>query len=630
MRVRRLTIKNFRGVSEGMVGFTSHTLLVGGNNIGKSTVCEALDLVLGPERLFRRPIIDEHDFHKGRYLSSDNKPIEIIIQALIIELSEEAERRFQRHLRRWDDKNGVFVDETGAGPEGTDQPGTVWALPVVFIGRYDPVEDDFIGNTFFDHPVEEVDDEDPAEQLLGNGRKVFGRDQKRLCGFIFLRALRTGSRALSVQRGSLLDTVLRLGGSGLSEMWVETLSSLRQLAPAIGEIEQLKGIRTEIRNRMAKFINLSAGDDATAFFASDLTRGHLRDVVRLFLATQPAAHQVPFQRVGTGSVNLLVFALLTLIADLKGKQSVIFAMEEPEIALPPHTQRRVGQFVLSEMGQAIVTSHSPYIIEQFEPEQIVALSRDGDGMLSSRTVQLGQIKPKRYRRERRQMAEAILGRGVLVVEGATEAALFPVASDVMEKALGQAYEHIDLAGVSVLNADGDTAVPGYGPFFTMLGKPVFGLYDKQPAPPTPDVAAQLAQFTQVWEAPAKGIENLLVQEMPVETLRRFLESVKDRDDYPADKGVITPDMDDEAIKALAKKVLKVRKGDNQPYAAFLIAECHDDTELPNTIRTILLAINDAFLPPPSPPVDNDDMSHAEDCETDCAANDASTATEGEA
>jgi putative ATP-dependent endonuclease of OLD family len=58
MRVRRLTITNFRGVSHGKVDFSGHTLLVGGNNIGKSTVCEALDLVLGPERLFRRPVVD--------------------------------------------------------------------------------------------------------------------------------------------------------------------------------------------------------------------------------------------------------------------------------------------------------------------------------------------------------------------------------------------------------------------------------------------------------------------------------------------------------------------------------------------------------------------------------------------
>jgi putative ATP-dependent endonuclease of OLD family len=54
--------------------------------------------------------------------------------------------------------------------------------------------------------------------------------------------------------------------------------------------------------------------------------------VQLFIAAQPSQHLVPHGRLGTGSITLLVFALLTLIAELKDKQSVIFAMEEPEIA----------------------------------------------------------------------------------------------------------------------------------------------------------------------------------------------------------------------------------------------------------------------------------------------------------
>lgn len=594
MRVRRLTIENFRGVRSGQVDFRGHTLLVGGNNIGKSTVCEALDLVLGPERLFRRPVIDEHDFYKGKYLSADNKPVEIIIRALLTDLSEEAERRFHRHLRRWNDIDGQFVDESGDGPEAADAVGTVWTLPVVFIGRYEADEDDFIGNTFFDHPIDEMDEEEPAEQQLGGGRKIFGREQKRLCGFIFLRTLRTGSRALSLQRGSLLDTVLRLGGSGLTEMWEKTLAGLRGLDPAIGEIEQLKTIRDEIRKRLARFVNLSADDDATGFFASDLTRDHLRDVVRLFLAAQPAPYQVPFQKLGTGSINLLVFALLTFIADLKGNRSVIFAMEEPEIALPPHTQRRVIRFILSEMGQAIVTSHSPYIIEQFEPTQIVVLDRNSDAVLSSRTVELGDIKLKKYRRERRQMAEAILSRAVIVVEGATEVALFPVASEVMESTLGEEYEHLDLAGVTVFNAGSDKEVPIFGPFFKALGKPAFAFYDKQDGAPDAATAAKLADYTQAWESPEKGIESVLVSEMPVATMRRFLSSVKDRDDYPADKGIIDDNMSDADVKALTKAVLKVRKGDNQPYAALLISECENETELPVTIRTILETVHAAL------------------------------------
>src|ERR1035441_8862329 len=249
-------------------------------------------------------------------------------------------------------------------------------------------------------------------------------------------------------------------------MWQDTLKRLRELDPAIGEIEQLKDVSKQIRERMARFVNLTPGDDATAFFASDLTREHLREVVRLFVSAEPSVYLLPFQRLGTGSVNMLVFALLTFIAELKDKQAVIFAMEEPEIALPPHTQRRVTRFVLSQMGQAIVTSHSPYVIEQFQPEQIVVLARADQGKLSGIPIDLHGIKPKVFARERRQFAEAILANAVLVVEGATEAAIFPAASSVLEQYLGsEAYSHFDIAGVTVFDAGGDTSTPQYGPCF---------------------------------------------------------------------------------------------------------------------------------------------------------------------
>jgi putative ATP-dependent endonuclease of the OLD family len=328
VKVKRLTISNFRGVAQGVVYLAGHTLLVGGNNVGKSTVCEALDLVLGPERLSRRPVIDEHDFHCGQYLDDEKEPIEVCIEAVLTDLPQEAELRFHRHLRRWDDVARDFADKGAGGPADGDGAQKRWALPVVFIGRYDKAEDDFVGNTFFDHPIEPIEENEAAELALGAGRKSFGREHKRLCGFVFLRTLRTGSRALSLQRGSLLDTALRLGGAGLADMWQDTLDRLQGLAPPIGEVPQLKQIRADIRERMARFVSLAPGDEATTFFASELTRENLREVVRLFIAAEPVGHSVPFARLGTGSINLLVFALLTVIAELKEKQSVIFAMEE--------------------------------------------------------------------------------------------------------------------------------------------------------------------------------------------------------------------------------------------------------------------------------------------------------------
>jgi len=382
-------------------------------------------------------------------------------------------------------------------------------------------------------------------------------------------------------------------------MWNDTLKRLETLDPAIGEVEQLKHIRAEIRARMGRFVNLAPGDNSTAFFASDLTREHLREVVRLFIAAQPGQHLVPFSRLGTGSINLLVFALLTFIAELRDKQSVIFAMEEPEIALPPHTQRRVTRFALTEMGQTIVTSHSPYVIEQFDPDQIVILDRDEDGTLAGRPIDAQVVKPKTFRVERHQFAEAILSRAVLVVEGSTEASLFPVASSIMENSMpAGAYMHFDLAGVSIFNAGADNAVPRHGPIFSALGKLTFGFYDKPNAPVDQESREKLKSYTQVWESPEKGIENLLVKQMPTAVVRRFLNKVKDRTDYPASVGVYDPAAADEDVAALATKVLKARKGDAYGYAAMLIAQCQNAQELPATIREILEAIHSTLSATP--------------------------------
>lgn len=516
----------------------------------------------------------------------------IRIEALLVDLPPEAERRFSGNLRRWDDRTGTFVDEAGEGPQAGDRTGTCWALPIVFLARYNASEDDFEGDTFFAHPEREVDpDDEEASRRLGPGLTRFTRDHKRLCGFVFLRALRTGTRALSLQRGSLLDTVLRLGGGGLNEMWLQTLRRLQKLDPAIGEIEQLKVVRTEIRNRMSRFVGLAKDEKATAFFASDLTREHLRDVVRFFVASEESAFLLPFQRLGTGTVNVLVFALLTFIAELKQKRSVIFAMEEPEIALPPHTQRRVAEFVLREMGQAIVTSHSPYIIEEFEPEGIVMLNRTGDGTLRGVPVDTQRVKPKTFKVQRRQFAEAILGRGVLVVEGGTEAAVFPAISRALEAALGrEKYDHLDLAGVTVFDAGGDGMLPAYGPIFKALGKPAFAFHDMRSSPFSPEEQARLGDYEAVWPSPCGRIEELLVQEVPVGALRKFLDGAKDRRDYPQTKKYAAS-LSDAEVRALAEEVLLARKGEAHAYGEILIGHCNGLEELPKTLKEVLEGIH---------------------------------------
>lgn len=610
MKVRQIEVENFRGIRSGKVVFADNTLLVGGNNVGKSTVCEALDLVLGPERLFRRPVVDEHDFHYSNYVDDDNNSVPIVIRALLVDLSEEMARRFGAHIRRWNDVDRSFVDELEDGADHSEDEGVSWALPVSFRARYDADEDDFEADTFFEHPLPEPDDLDEEQfESIGQGRYRFTRRHKRLCGFVYLRALRTGSRALGLQRGSLLDTVLRLSEEGTSAMWMETLQQMRDLDPAIGARPELELLLTQIRKRAGSFVRLAGGDGATAFFASDLTREHLREVVRLFVATGPSDHPVPFNRQGMGTLNLLVFALLTMIADRKERQSVIFAMEEPEIALPPHTQRRVTRFVKKEMGQAIVTSHSPYVIEQFEPDEIVMLGHDVAGAVNGAPIDPTDIKLKNYRTQRRQFSEAILSRGVIVVEGATEASIIPVAAAVLERS-DPDFVHPDLAGTTVFTATGDGDVPRWGPIFRALGKIPFGIVDKQNSPYSWDNATAIRSFEEFWESPVNGIEKLLVTQVAPAVLRRFLDSAVQLSDFPTDRVRYDSTVDDADLADMSIEVLKLRKGDAYGYAALLIEQCKNRDELPEFIVNALERINEVLLTSPIPAISPDLPSEA--------------------
>jgi putative ATP-dependent endonuclease of OLD family len=276
-------------------------------------------------------------------------------------------------------------------------------------------------------------------------------------------------------------------------------------------------------------------------------------------------------------------------------------MEEPEIALPPHTQRRVTRFVRKEMGQAIVTSHSPYVIEQFEPGDIVMLAHHDVGVLDGTPIDPAGIKLKSYRTQRRQFSEAILSRAVIVVEGSTEASILPVAASVLEQSV-EGYDHPDLAGITVFTANGDGDVPRWGPIFRALGKVPFGMVDKQSTPYSGDNATALASFEEFWESTVKGVEDLIVAQVPTSVLRRFLDVAVGLPDFPSDQATYDSTVQDGDLAKVALKVLRARKGDAYGYAALLIEQCQSRDELPEFLVTALERVNEVLL---SPAADDD-------------------------
>ncbi len=201
MNITRLIIEHFRGVERATLHFNGHTLLVGTNNVGKSTICEALDLVLGPDRLSKFPPVEEFDFYNAQYLQEDGEaPIPIHIEVLITDLTPEVERSCNTHLEFWHLTEKRILSEGEI--DQANSPIVIPCLRIKTIAEYNREEDEFEATTIFCHGTNNLDD---------SPEKVH-KSIKRLFGFLYLRALRTGSRALSLERGSLLDVILRMQG----------------------------------------------------------------------------------------------------------------------------------------------------------------------------------------------------------------------------------------------------------------------------------------------------------------------------------------------------------------------------------------------------------------------------------
>jgi putative ATP-dependent endonuclease of the OLD family len=472
LKISELLIENFRGIRAASLLFPDNAVLIGDNNVGKSTILEALDLVLGPDRLSRPSPIDEHDFHLGLYAApkkraAPQQPADeletsprITVTVVVTGLSEEQRVHFGDYIEWWDPSKRTLYD--APDPAGLDASPAIAALRITFVGNYDPEEDDFEGKTYF------------ARSLYENETPVhFTKRDKQKCGFLYLRSIRTGTRALSLERGSLLDIILRLKEIR-PKMWEATLTKLSEFDVASDPDLGISGVLGSIDAALKKYVPREWGVQPH-LRVSALTRRHLRDVITAFIATGNGSHSAPFFRQGTGTINMLLLAMLSQIAE--DKQNVIFAMEEPETAIPPYAQKRIVHELRKLSAQTLFTSHSPYVLEEFSLEETIVLSRSADGELTQSKVVLPEsVKLKRYRQQfRTRFCEGLLARRVLLAEGTTEAAALPAAARRLSELNPATYASLEALGISVLDAGSENQIADLARLYKTIGKETFAL-----------------------------------------------------------------------------------------------------------------------------------------------------------
>lgn len=603
MQVTKLEIKNFRGIQTADISLTKHSVILGDNNTGKTTILEALDLVLGPDRLSRGTVIDEHDFYLGKYLPIipienpvnpndgtevveappappipastvvDSSP-KIVITTTVTDLSEDQIARFGNYIEFWNSSTKeIYSDPV---PEGTDAANISSAVRVTFVGEYDEEEDDFIGSTYFTRTL--IDDATPVQ---------FTKKDKQFCGFLYLRSVRTGTRALSLEKGSLLDIILRLK-EVRPRMWEETISKLNAIEvasnPDLGISEVLESINIALK----KYVPKEWGVEPH-LKVSNLTRENLRKVITAFIATGESEHAAPYYRQGTGTINMLVLAMLSQIAE--GKQNVIFAMEEPETAIPPYAQKRIIHEVKSLSTQSIFTSHSPYVLEEFLLEDTLILSKSPDGVIKQHAIALpDNLKLKRYRQDfRTRFCEGLLSRRVLVAEGATEADSLPVVFRRLAELNPTEYSSLEALGICTVNADGEGNIPGIASLYKGLGKQVFSFCDKQSDENLAKIIA-VSDFPYVHDQ--KGFEDYIIINSPVEALKKYIDTLE----WPTKLATDFPNPKDNPLEAL-RAFFKDTKG-SWGIADFL-AQCSEE-EIPEWLRRVCKHAKEICEPSPTP------------------------------
>lgn len=594
MRIARIAIKNFRGIKKATVLLPKHAALIGDNNTGKTTVLEALDLVLGPDRLNHYPPIDEHDFFQGRYLGKapvaqalavaeaheagageavEGEVPRIEIEVTIAELTEEQKGKFGDYVEFWDCASDTLYEQ--CNPAGVDAASITEALRVTFLGWYDAEEDDFEGRTYFARSL--VESENPVP---------FSKKDKQVCGFLYLRSLRTGSRALSLERGSLLDVILRLK-EVRPQMWEDTISTLSDISVASDPKLGISGVLESINTALKKYVPKEWGIEPH-LKVSNLTREHLRKVITAFIATGEGGHAAPFYRQGTGTINMLVLAMLSQIAE--DKQNVIFAMEEPETAIPPYAQKRIVHEIRKLASQTIFTSHSPYVLEEFALDETVVLGRDADGVLGQCVVVLPKnIKLKSYRQNfRTRFSEGLLARRILVAEGMTEATAFPAACRRLAEMKPETYSSLEALGICTIDAGGQDSIPPVAKLYRELGKRVFAICDMQDAANKAQIEAQVELLLMHDE---KGFEDLVLKNTTEEALKRFAKLI----DWPPDLTARYPDVEAAAGAALSDYFSRSKA--NWGIADFL-AQC-DEHEIPQWLRNACINLKAACTPAPT-------------------------------
>lgn len=412
VQIAKLEIRNFRGIRQGSIRFSRHTVLVGPNNCGKTTVIEALALLFGRDRMVHQ--LTEHDFFGSNPQPADR--IQLVATVIGFEGNEPSQHldwfREDRGIVKW------WNPTDGTVRPGRDDPMWQLACQVGFAARFDRPSLEVETLRYF-HDDDAVGDVFAEESVTTFSARVI-----RDTGFFLVPAARTWDRTVSFG-SELFRRVIASGDGQPSESVLSERDRLRAPQERLEQDERLAPIVNRLNQELRGFFHTAPTLHLRV--TSTDSDGVLESVVSHY-AHQGANLPLPARRHGSGLLSLQHLLLLLEFGRMRteANEGFLMALEEPELHVPPPLQRRLVHRIQSLSRQTFVSTHSPMVAGLADPTGVTVM-HNVQGVLNSVPL-LAEALPaaapnnlrKLFQVNRVETIAAVMHEFVLVPEGRTD------------------------------------------------------------------------------------------------------------------------------------------------------------------------------------------------------------------
>lgn len=415
MRISGLAITNHSRIPDLEVGIRTHAVIVGANDVGKSSILRLLNLTLGASTgaLYQR--LSKND------LAEADSPL--VVDVTLADFTDAERTLLTREIHVAED-------------------GVTESLHVQLSVEQDPEDEDTIAiRRWF--------------PMAGHERAPSTK-QIECFGWRYLPANRgTGAASLD-GRDSALRTLL--GATDLGDQRATLVDLLEQFNTELGASGNVNELLDRVANHLSKAMpkTVSTGDLAirsTADPESDVLGN-----VSMFV-NRDGTH-VPLTEQSDGVRQLTGMTLFDLA---EGAANVV-AIDEPELHLHPASERTIAELFAGARNQKILATHSAYIVHRFEPSHIIAVGPDG-ACHQIAEDKLSLVEKQRVNWWSPRLLETLTARAAIVVEGASDRVIVEAAA----RAMGI---ELDRLGAVVFDIDGAEKFPNV---YKLIGKDGFGI-----------------------------------------------------------------------------------------------------------------------------------------------------------